>query len=77
MLLMHYKITSRTSDQLCALCMCPAERPLVLFEQKVCLVGTQAAEVSPHWEVEPQLFGRGQTRLSEGQQLTVRMLLAV
>ena len=74
--LMHHKITSRTSDELCALSGGPAERPLLLFKQEVCLVRGQAAEVSPRWEVEPQLFGRGQTGLSEGQQLTVGTLLA-
>lgn len=66
-----------TSDQLCALSMRLAECLLLLLEQEVCLVWGQAAEVSPHWEVEPQLSGRVQTRLSKGQQFTVRTLLAV
>ena len=55
----------------------PAECILLLLEQEVCLVWGQAAEVSPHREVEPQLSGRVQTRLSKGQQLIVRTLLPV
>lgn len=66
-----------TFDQFCSLCRGPAERPLLLFEKEVSLVWCQAAEVSTPWEVEPQLSGRAQTRLSEGQQLTVGSLLAV
>lgn len=69
-------MTFCTSDWLCALCKCPAES-LLLLEEEVCLVWGQAAEVSPHREAEPQLSGRAQARLSEGQQLTVGTLLAV
>lgn len=64
-------MTCCTSDRLCALCMFPAERLLLLFEDEVCLVRGQAAEVPRPREVKPQLPGRDQTRLSEGQQLTV------
>lgn len=67
----------RTSDWLCALCMCSAECLFLLLEEEVCLVWVQAAEVLPSGEVEPLLSGRTQTRLSERQQLTVCMLLAV
>lgn len=73
---LHYQTTFYTSDQLCALFMCPAEGLLLLFEEEVCLVWGQAAEISPHGEVEPQLSGRAQTGLSKGQQLTVGVLLA-
>lgn len=74
---LHYEMTFCTSDQLCALCLCPAERLLLLFEEEVCLVWGQAAEVFPYRQVEPQQSGRAQTRLSEGQQLSVGTLLAV
>lgn len=46
-------MTFHTSDQLCTLV--PAERLLLLFEEEVCLVWGQAAEVPPHRKPEPQL----------------------
>lgn len=67
---------SCTSEQLCALRARPAERPLLLLEEEVRLVRGQAAEVSSRGEVEPQLPGGAQARLSEGQQHAVGALLA-
>lgn len=70
-------MTFCTSDQLRAVCMCPVERLLLLFQEEMCLVRGQAAEVCLDWHVETQLFGTAQTSLSESQQLTVGTLLAV
>ncbi|TNN60170.1 hypothetical protein EYF80_029603 [Liparis tanakae] len=76
MLFLHYILVFCTSDPLGTLCVCPAERLLLLFEEEVRLVRGQAAEVSSYRKVEAQLPGSAQTRLSEGQQLTVGSLLA-
>lgn len=55
---MFLQMTFCTSDELCALCLCRGERLLLLFEEEVCLVWGQAAEISPYREVEAQQSGR-------------------
>lgn len=70
-------VVLHTCDPLCAVCTLSAEHLLLLLEEEVCLVRGQAAEVSPRRKGEPQLPGRAQTRLSDGEQLTVGATLAV
>lgn len=71
------EMTSPTPDELRTLCLRPAELLLLLFEEEVALIWIQVTEVSPDWRVESELSGTAQTRLNEGQNLTVGMLLTI
>lgn len=66
-----------TSDQLWVLCLCPAERLLLLLEEEMCLFWIQASEVSPYWQFETQPSDGDQKRLSNREQFSVGSTLAV
>lgn len=70
-------MTLCTCDRRLPLCVCPAEHILLLLQEEMRLIRVQAAEVSPYWQVEPQLSGRLQKGLSKLKQLPVGTFLAV